>query len=236
MRLFAIGDLHLSGGDDKPMDVFGPQWDRHFFHIRENWEKTVCEEDTVLIPGDISWAMQLKDAVADLEEIDRLPGRKILCKGNHDYWWGSISQVRAAMPPRMQALQHSAADLGEAVVCGTRGWTFPTEGVPLSAQDDKIYRREAERLRLALDEAKAIAGGRPLIVMTHYPPLLAGEMDTIFTELMEEYRVHTAVYGHLHGTGIQNGFTGENRGVKYHLVSCDSIGFSPKLIFETNKY
>lgn len=231
MRLFAIGDLHLSGGDDKPMDVFGPQWDRHFLRIQENWRQAVREEDTVLIPGDISWAMQLRDARADLEEIARLPGRKILCKGNHDYWWNSVSQVRAALPEGMIVLQHSAADLGDAVVCGTRGWMIPTKDMPLSEQDEKICRREAERLRLALEDAAGRAGGRPLIVMTHYPPLLAGETDTVFTELIEDFRVHTAVYGHLHGAGIQCGFTGEHHGVRYHLVSCDSIGFSPKAIF-----
>ena len=104
MRLFAIGDLHLPGGDDKPMDVFGPQWDRHFLRIRENWLRLVGDEDTVLIPGDISWAMQLADAKEDLDEIGRLPGRKVLCKGNHDYWWNSISQVRAALPAGMTAL------------------------------------------------------------------------------------------------------------------------------------
>jgi len=231
MRLFAIGDLHLSGGDNKPMDVFGPQWNRHFFHIRENWLRLVQEEDTVLIPGDISWAMQLQDARADLEEIGSLPGRKIICKGNHDYWWNSISQVRTVLPAGMTALQHSAADLGDAVVCGTRGWLIPTKEIPLSEQDGKICRREVERLRLALDEAKGIAGDRPLVVMTHYPPLLVGETDTVFTALLEEYRVHTAVYGHLHGMGIQNGYTGKLRGVVYHLVSCDSIGFCPKEVF-----
>ena len=230
MRLFAIGDLHMSGGDEKPMDVFGPQWDRHFFHIRENWERLVREEDTVLIPGDISWAMQLSDAREDLEEIGRLPGRKILCKGNHDYWWNSISQVRSILPASMRALQHNAVDLGDVVVCGTRGWMIPTEEAPLSAQDEKICRREAERLRLALEEASASAAGRPVIAMTHYPPLLAGTMDTVFTELLESYHVSAAVYGHLHGPGIQNGLTGEHGGVSYHLVSCDSIGFCPKEI------
>ena len=231
MRLFAIGDLHMSGGDDKPMDVFGPQWDRHFFRIQENWQNLVREEDTVLIPGDISWAMQLAQARPDLEEIGRLPGKKILCKGNHDYWWSSVSQVRSVLPAGMTALQHNAADLGCAVVCATRGWLFPTKEMPLSDQDEKICRREAERLRLALDDAAERAAGRPLIVMTHYPPLLADEMDTVFTKLLEAYNVHTAVYGHLHGTGVQNGFTGEYHHIRYHLVSCDSIGFSPKNIF-----
>ncbi len=230
MRLFAIGDLHMSGGDNKPMDVFGPQWDRHFYRIKDNWQRLVSDEDTVLIPGDISWAMQLEDAREDLEEIGRLPGHKILCKGNHDYWWNSVSRVRAVMPASMHVLQHSAADLGETVVCGTRGWMIPTREMPLSAQDEKICKREAERLRSALEEAAAIARGRPIITMTHYPPLLAGETDTVFTSLLEEYGVHTAVYGHLHGNGIQNGYNGEHNGVSYCLVSCDSIGFSPKEI------
>lgn len=231
MRLFAIGDLHLPGGDDKPMDVFGPQWDRHFLRIRENWQKVVGEEDTVLIPGDISWAMQLADARTDLEEIGSLPGHKVICKGNHDYWWNSISRVRSILPPSMTAIQHSAAELGEAVVCGTRGWLIPTKDTPLDAQNEKIFLREAERLRLALDAAKDIADERPLIVMMHYPPLLEAEKDTLFTSILEEYQVHTAVYGHLHGAGIQIGFNGEHNGIRYHLVSCDSIGFCPKEIY-----
>ena len=230
MRLFAIGDLHLPGGDDKPMDVFGPQWDRHFLRIRENWLRLVGDEDTVVIPGDISWAMQLADAKEDLDEIGRLPGRKVLCKGNHDYWWNSISRVSSILPHSMIALQHSAADLGETVVCGTRGWLISTGEAPLDAQNEKICRREAERLRLALDSAAKMAGGRPITAMMHYPPLLAAEKDTIFTGVLEEYHVNTVVYGHLHGAGIQIGFTGEHNGISYHLVSCDSIGFEPKEI------
>lgn len=227
MRLFAIGDLHLSGGDDKPMDVFGPQWDRHFFHISEQWREKVSEDDLVLIPGDISWAMHLEDARRDLEAIAALPGRTILCKGNHDYWWNSVSRVRAVLPPGMQALQFSAADAGPAVVCGTRGWLFPTKEQPLDDANRKIFARETQRLRMALEEAQKIAGGRPVVVMMHYPPLLDGERDTAFAELLEEFRAHTVVYGHLHGQGIQSGFTGEHHGIRYRLVSCDSIGFSP---------
>ena len=230
MRLFAIGDLHLSGGDNKPMDVFGPQWDRHFFHISEQWREKVGEEDLVLIPGDISWAMHLEEAREDLKAIAALPGRIILCKGNHDYWWNSISRVRAILPPGMQALQFSAVDVGPAVVCGTRGWIFPTEDQPLDEANRKIFMRETQRLRMALDEAHKQSAGRPIVVMMHYPPLLDGEKVTAFTEVMEEYRVHTVVYGHLHGQGIQSGFTGEYHGIRYWLVSCDSIDFSPKEI------
>lgn len=230
MSLFAIGDLHLSGGDDKPMDIFGPQWDGHFFKISENWEKTVRPEDTVLIPGDISWAMRLEDARADLETIGKLPGRKILCKGNHDYWWNSITQVRSILPESMTALQHDAADLGDRVVCGTRGWLIPTEENPLTPSDQKIYRREAQRLEIALDTAFGIAAGRPVIVLMHYPPLTAGTRETLFTKLLEERGVSLAVYGHLHGEGLKCGYNGEWHGVQYRLTSCDGLDFSPLCI------
>lgn len=228
MRLFAIGDLHMPGGDDKPMDVFGPQWDRHFFRISEAWRESVRPEDTVLIPGDISWAMQLEDAIPDLEEIGRLPGKKILCKGNHEYWWSSLSRVRAALPEGMTALQFDAADLGPCVVCGTRGWNYPTERNPLPAEEEKVFRRELQRLEMALDRAERIAGGRPIIVMTHFPPRMREDPDTPFTAILEKRAlVKAAVYGHLHGASFGEGFSGMSRGIAYYPVSCDGIGFRP---------
>jgi hypothetical protein len=227
MSLFAIADLHLSGGDDKPMDIFGPQWDRHDQRIEAAWRETVGPEDTVLIAGDISWAMQLERAAADLWRIGQWPGRKVICKGNHDYWWSAISRVRALLPEGMIALQHDAADLGDRVVCGTRGWMIPTEAQPLSETDEKLYRREAQRLEMALDAAERIAKGRPLWVMMHYPPLTMTDRENLFTRLLEQRRPEAVVYGHLHGAGIRAGFTGEHRGVRYILSSCDSIGFRP---------
>ena len=121
MKLFAIGDLHLPGGDDKPMDVFGQHWEGHFERISQDWRERVTDEDVVLIPGDISWAMQLENAKPDLMAINDLPGRKIIMKGNHDYWWNTLSQVKSALPQGMEALQHNAIDAGCCVVCGTRG-------------------------------------------------------------------------------------------------------------------
>ena len=237
MRLFAIGDLHMSGGDDKPMDVFGPQWDRHFLRISENWRRLIREEDTVLIPGDISWAMQLENAIPDLEEIGRLPGRKILCKGNHEYWWSSISRVRAVLPEGMTALQHDATDLGPCAVCATRGWVFPTGRTPLEEADRKIFDREIQRLNMALDEAERIAPGKPVLVMMHYPPLLTGERDTAFTRVLEARdNIYAVVYGHLHGASFPNGFDGEQRGIRYYPVSCDGIGFCPREIPWPVKY
>ena len=230
MNLFAIGDLHLAGGQDKPMAVFGPRWDRHFEKISQRWREQVAEEDVVLIPGDISWAMTLSDAVADLRAIGELPGRKVLIRGNHDYWWSGIGKVRSALPPGMTALQQDAADMGDFVVCGTRGWMIPSEEAALGEQDEKIYRRELARLDLALDAAKRVGGRKPIVVMLHYPPLYKSTLRSGFTERMEAAGVGLCVYGHLHGIGIAAGFSGEQGGVRYELTSCDSQGFAPRNI------
>ncbi|MBR2824365.1 MAG: metallophosphoesterase [Clostridia bacterium] len=230
MNLFAIGDLHLAGGQDKPMKIFGPQWDRHFEKISDRWKEQVSDRDTVLIPGDISWAMSLEAAQPDLQAIGALPGKKVLIRGNHDFWWGGIGKVRRALPAGMTALQQDAADLGEFVVCGTRGWMIPTEDSPLSGADEKIYLRELARLDLALAAAKRLEGEKPLVVMLHYPPLYRNCRQSGFTERMEAAGVRLCVYGHLHGGGIAAGFSGEQGGVRYELTSCDSQDFSPRKI------
>ena len=226
MSLFAIGDLHLPGGEEKPMDVFGGYWEDHFARISQDWQARVTADDVVLIPGDISWAMQLHAALPDLMAIGALPGRKVIIRGNHDYWWGTLRQVQSALPEGMTALQHTALDVGGAVVCGTRGWMFPTQDAPLSAEDMKICNRELIRLELALQAAVKIADNKPIVVMLHYPPLFDQVRDTVFTSLLEKYPVHTVVYGHLHGAGIRAGYTGEHRGIRYQLASCDSLHFT----------
>ena len=226
MRLFAIGDLHLPGGQEKPMDVFGDHWEGHFERIARDWRARVTPEDAVLIPGDTSWAMQLSDALPDLAAIGALPGRKLLIKGNHDYWWGGVGQVRKALPEGMTAIQHDAVDLGDVVVTGTRGWTYPTGEAPLAPEDERIFNREMIRLELALQSAAKVAGERPILVMLHYPPLYQQDRDTPFTRLLEKYAVHTVVYGHLHGAGVRAGFNGTWNGVRYRLTSCDSLDFS----------
>lgn len=225
MAIFAIGDLHLSGDGVKPMDVFGPQWDRHMETISRRWTEKITPSDAVLIPGDISWAMRLEDAETDLRQIARLPGQKVLLKGNHDYWWGSITRLRAILPPGMQALQNDSAEIGGYAVCGSRCWDFPTEASPLDEQNRKIYDRELIRLGMALESAAK--RGLPIIAMTHFPPLLQDYRDTAFTVLLEKYGVKLCVYGHLHGLGIRNGYNGEHNGIIYRLVSCDAIDFTP---------
>lgn len=222
--IYAIGDLHLSDGE-KPMDVFGTHWENHFERIQQDWTARVQPADTVLVPGDISWAMQLGDAARHLERIAVLPGQKILLKGNHDYWWSSIGRVRASLPENMLVLQNDCVPLEQCVICGTRGWLFPQdEG--LSANEERIYQRELIRLRMSLSAAQAVRGERPLLAMMHFPPLSDAVRDTGFTALLEEYGVERVIYGHLHGYSIKSAFRGLHHGIQYDLVSCDSLGFT----------
>ena len=225
MAVYARGDLHLPGLDVKPMDVFGPHWENHFARICEDWRARVTEHDTVLLPGDFSWAMTLREALPDIRAVGELPGRKVLVRGNHDFWWSSLTQVRAALPEGMYALQNDCLTLGERVFCGTRGWTIVSGDDPRHAQDLKIYRREVLRLGMALDSARRVAGGREIIVLMHYPPFDERQQPSGFTELIEAAGARRVVYGHLHGQSLRGAFSGELRGVEYRQVSCDGLGF-----------
>lgn len=228
MAIFAIADLHLDTGD-KPMDVFGSAWERHAERIFLRWEQLVAGEDIVLIPGDISWAMTLKQAQPHLDQIGALPGRKVILRGNHDYWWHSASRVRDALPEGMQLIQNDSLLLDGVLVAGSRGWLLPV--VDGFTQDDlRIYERERIRLELSLSSARRRDEHAPLVCMMHYPPLTEAVRDTGFTELLEAHRVDRVVYGHLHGAALKGAFRGEHRGVTYHQVSADGVGFEPALI------
>lgn len=220
MEIYAIGDLHLPGGDDKPMNVFGAHWEGHFQKISQDWQQRVKPEDLVLIPGDISWAMQIEDALPDLQAIGELPGRKVILRGNHDYWWCGIGHLRELLPSGMYALQNDALAIDDVVLCGTRGWTYGSE----TAEDKKIYAREVLRLELSLTWAKKQKGSR-LIAMTHYPPLGEKGEETPMSQLLSQYGVGDTVYGHLHGASLRGAVTGLHGGVRYHCVSCDGLGF-----------
>ena len=222
MDIYAIGDLHLPGGDNKPMEVFGAHWEGHFSRIAEDWQSKVRPEDVVLIPGDISWAMQVQDAMPDLEAIGRLPGRKVILRGNHDYWWCGISRLRELLPKDMYAVQNDALLLDDVAICGTRGWTLPA--LNGSAEDEKIYARELIRMEMSLDRAKKMNASR-LIAMCHYPPLGERGEATRLSALLEKYQVDDAVYGHLHGASLRGAVTGCHNGVNYHCVSCDGLQF-----------
>ena len=222
MTIFSIADLHLDNGE-KPMDVFGPHWTEHFVRIQADWRARVQEDDVVLLPGDLSWAMRLEDAGEHMEMIGALPGRKLLIKGNHDYWWGSISRVRALLTSGTYALQNDCMELDGVLFAGTRGWTIP--GVDTDAADIRIYERELLRLEMTLSAARRRSESLPLICMMHYPPLTHNHKDTAFAKLLTQYGVRHLFYGHLHGAAIAHAFHGMHDGVDYHLVSCDSLDF-----------
>ncbi len=230
MALYAIGDLHLSFSTNKPMDVFGENWLDYEKKIEMNWRELVRDEDTVLIPGDISWAIKLSDALPDLEWIDKLPGKKILLRGNHDYWWTSLSKMNV-LYESISFLQNNSYSYEDYAICGTRGWNCPSE-YSFTSDDEKIYNRELIRLKLSLDDAKK-RGFKKFIVMMHYPPTNDKHDLSGFTEIFEEYNVEKVVYGHLHtkasfGASIR----GELNGVDYNLVSSDYLDFKVCLVQE----
>ena len=262
MKIFALADPHLSlATPNKSQDKFGPQWVDHARAIEQRWQEKVGEDDLVLVAGDISWAMHLENGRADLDFLGGLPGTKVLIRGNHDYWWSSLSKVRRALAPRMHALQHDAIRIGPVAICGTRLWDVPgvsfrglIDWAPAGAKEpaagsdadrraqevaesEKIYRREVERLRLALAALDEIAppgtgDGGLRIVMTHYPPCDASLNSTEVTELLEQHLVDHVVFGHIHN--LRRDLSPQPFGCKgstcYHLTACDYLDFTPKLI------
>ncbi len=226
MKVFAVSDLHLPGNQDKPMDIFGGNWTGHFEKIKENWRANVCEEDIVLIPGDISWAMNLSDALTDLARLKDLPGKKVFIRGNHDYWWSGITSLRAAAPDdTFYFLQNDAVRLGSYVICGSRGWVCPGSA-EYAEGDEKIYLREGERFRLAFQSVQKLREpGDKLVAMIHYPPFNGKKESSIFTEMFEKNGVDCAVYGHLHRAAGGYPFVCEREGVRYLLTSCDLLDF-----------
>ena len=227
MRIFAIGDLHLQGGTGKTMDRFGEHWRDHDRKIFAAWEQTVHDDDLVLVAGDTSWAMRLEDAMPDLERIGQMKGVKLLVKGNHDYWWQSVSKMSRLLHPSIKIIHASSMIVNRIAVAGTRGWICPNDS-HFEEQDEKIYQRELGRLRSALntlvgreDEFDA------LIVALHYPPTNAAHETSGFTELIDQYGAATCVYGHLHGDDIKTALTGLRGKTNYHLVSADAVDFAP---------
>lgn len=240
LRVFGIGDLHLSfatpvqPGDwsgiqeNKPMGIFGDQWHHHYQRIYEQWQEKVTAEDIVLVPGDISWALDLAEAKNDLDFIGSLPGKIILLRGNHDYWWQSISKVRRILPPNVRAIQNDSITLGEVTICGSRGWASPGSA-GFSPADELIYRRELQRLAISLQTAPH--GAKELMVMMHYMPTAEDHQPTGFIELMQRYGVCDCVYGHLHSWAHQSRLPECQWGIRFSLVSADFIGFSPRLLW-----
>ena len=224
MNIYAIGDLHLSGNPPaKPMEIFGEHWAGHREKIKENWLSTVSPEDVVIICGDISWAMSLREAQEDFAWLKALPGRKLLLRGNHDYWWTSLKKMQAFFGEGFEFIQNNCIQVEDFAICGTRGWLLPS-AENFTEEDRKIYEREALRLTMSLECAKK-SGAKEIICALHYPPLFAAEEETAFTNLLEQYEVKICLYGHIHGLDHVFTFEGERKGVNYKLVSCDTQGF-----------
>ncbi len=241
MKVFALADLHLSfaeKGEDnnwqnvkenKPMAVFGPAWQQHPQQIFANWQETVAPNDVVLVAGDISWGMNFADCVGDFDFLSQLPGKIVLCRGNHDYWWGGIGKVRAALPANVTALQNDACLVGSRAICGTRGWLSPGS-YGFAAQDKKIFAREVLRLKMALAAGAKMADR--LVVLTHYPPFNDRVDENAFNALMHSYGVERCVFGHIHGAELLPPLPKEKWGIQFDLTSADWLDFKPALLWE----
>lgn len=230
MALYAISDLHLAFNVDKPMDIFGDNWALHEKKIEENWRKFVREEDTVLIAGDISWGMKESESEEDLRWIDNLPGKKIISKGNHDFWWGSINKLNQTFE-KTKFLQNNYYEYKDYAICGSRGWICPGSD-KFTEKDRKIYERELIRLELSLKSAKK-DGFNKFIVMLHYPPTNEKFEQSGFVALCKQYNVEKLIYGHLHGAVLKGSILDEVvDGIEYIITSADYLEFSPKYILD----
>ena len=228
MSLYVIGDLHLALGCDKPMDVFGGRWENYTDKLLEGFS-TVRPEDTTVLCGDLSWGMSLAEAREDFRFIHALPGKKIILKGNHDYWWTTAAQAYRFFAENgidsIEVLHNNCYFYGDYALCGTRGWSC--DAADGDDHDRKILRRELIRLEASLKAA----GEREKLVFLHYPPKLLGSQCDELVLLLHTYGVRDCWYGHLHSAGCAQAFEGEAEGIRYHLISADHLYFIPKKIF-----
>jgi len=231
MSIYAIADLHLSFSENvhKPMDIFGAEWANHAERLQKNWSETVTDDDTVLVIGDVSWALKPEDAIADLDWISKLPGQKVMIKGNHDLWWTSAGKLNRQYEPDIRFLHNNFYEVEGRAICGSRGWVCPGDET-FTEHDEKIYRREILRLGASLEAAKK-AGFTDIIGAMHFPPAADRRRQTGFTELFEAYGVKQVLYGHLHGRDKYNtAIRGSNNNVEYRLVSLDYLACVPLLV------
>ncbi len=232
MRIFAIGDLHLDSKKEKPMDIFGENWIEHEEKIIRSWQESVSDDDLILIPGDISWAIKLEDAVKDLQIIDKLPGKKLMIRGNHDYWWATKKKLSNL---GLQSIEFLVNDIyldEKLIVCGVRGWNEETiiqfnEETNSQVDDKKIFNRELRRLEMSLKMTKEYELYK--IVMLHFPPFNYDKRPNEFVSLMKEYNVSKCIYGHLHGKdGHKLIIEGEIEGIEFICASSDYLDFKLK--------
>ncbi len=227
MAIYAISDLHLSKSSNKPMDVFGSAWANHEERLKEGFA-AVGEDDITVIPGDISWGMSLSGSLLDFKFIDELPGKKIISKGNHDYWWETVSKTKRFFSENgittIDILHNNAFEHGDFAICGTRGWFYENENA-----ERKIYERELSRLRRSLEEAQKLSK-KEILCFLHYPPICTGYECSEITDMLEEFGVSRCFFGHLHALGHRSAFCGIHKNVEYNLISADFLSFKPILI------
>ena len=229
MALYAIGDLHLCLGAPKPMDIFGGNWTGYMDKLKEGMSVITAEDTTVLL-GDLSWALSLEESAADFAWINEIPGRKIILKGNHDYWWSTAAKFRKFCEDNgftnMEILNNNCFEYEDWAICGTRGWFFEEERS--GAHDEKVFKRELCRLEASLKAA----GEKNKMVFLHYPPKYKGYDCKEILQLLEKYQVRRCFYGHLHGGSHKLALEGLWDGVDYRMVSADYLNFKPyKVIY-----
>ncbi len=227
MAIYAISDLHLSFSTDKPMNIFGEIWENYEEKIAENWKKQITDEDLVLLPGDFSWAMYLKDTVKDFEYLNKLPGKKLLLKGNHDYWWTTLKSMREFLADNnfsnIDFIYNNSYEYDGYIIVGTRGWTQSDND-----EDIRLVDREKIRLELSIqDGIKNYGEDKSIIVCMHYPPITKGNACNRdeFAKVMEKYNVKQCLYGHLHGNSHKDIIEGKINNIDYKMVSCDYTQF-----------
>lgn len=229
MAIYGIADLHMDSSGEKPMDVFGANWQNHVEKIFESWKSTVDEDDIVLIPGDISWALKLREGYEDLKRIDSLPGKKIISKGNHDYWWETKSKLLSLELETIHFLYNDSYTYGDVAIGGTRGWA-PKDSDEFGEHDEKVFERELSRLDLSFSTINKDISKK--IALIHYPPFnFSDRSPNEFVDVMVKHGVQTCLYGHLHGDGHRFAFEGSLKGIDFHCVSCDFLEFKLKKIF-----
>ncbi len=226
MSIFAIGDTHLTFSTDKPMDIFRG-WTDYVERLKKNWRAVVGEEDTVVIPGDISWAMSLEQAKKDFAFLHSLPGKKLIMKGNHDYWWTTKRKMDTFLSENgfdsLAILHNNAFRVGDFTLCGSRGWFFDAEN-----SDSKVLLREAGRLDMSIEEGKKLGG--ELIVFLHYPPVMTNMCCNEMMAVLKKHGIERCYYGHLHGESTLRAVKETVDGIKFSLISADFLEFCPKLI------
>ena len=230
MKVFGLSDLHLSATGEKPMDVFGPQWQDHRARVEANWRRVVAADDLVLLCGDLSWAMRLPEARPDLDFIGSLPGVKYFIRGNHDYWLSSPRRVRDALGDGMHLIRFDAVVHRGVGLCGVRGWVWPGHPDHQTGRDDRLWRRELKRLRLSLEALSALDWD-VAVAMLHYPPR-GQSSETEIVPMLREAGVRYCVYGHLHGEALGEAFEGEEGGIIYRCTSADHVDFCPALLLD----